>query len=125
MRGLFRSIGIVVALALPGTALAQGGYNGYVHGHVGMHEGYGMHRGYGFNQRTGVIQGRVLKKILPAGLILLQTRQGTVRVSATPTQLASINLGDTARLPIVNYDGALWLSPTIGESRFLGNYGQQ
>lgn len=120
MRGLFRSIGIVLALALPGTALAQGGYSGYVHGHIGMHEGYG------FNQQTGMIHGRVLRTILPSGLILVQTRRGGVtRLSASPSQLAGINQGDNVRLPIVNYNGTLWLSPDFGQSRFMGNYGQQ
>ena len=112
-------MGIVLALALPGTALAQGGYNGYVHGHIGMHEGYG------FNQQTGMVEGRVLRTNLPAGLILLQTRQGTVRLSASPSQLAGINQGDRIRLPYVNHDGTLWLQPDFGQSRFMGNYGEQ
>lgn len=122
MRRLLRTIGIVTALALPGTVFAQGGY---VQGNIGVHEGYGMHQGYGFNQQTGMVHGRVLRTNLPAGLLLLQTRQGVVRVSASPSQLAGINQGDRVRFPIVNYAGAIWLSPTVGQYRFMGNYGQE
>ena len=103
---------IALAIALPGAALAQG---------APLQVQGGIAQPYA----AGVIHGRVTHVNVPQGIVILRSRQGLVRLFASPSQLAGLNLGDRIRLPYASYDGELWLTSQFGQSQFWGNYAQQ
>lgn len=124
MRGLLRTIGFTIAIALPGVALAQSGYGngGYVHQGQQFHQMQGRHlRG----NAQGLIRGTVIHVMLPQGIIVVRSGRNLETLMATPSQLAGLNQGDRLRLPYVSYEGALWLSPQFGQAQFWNEYGQQ
>jgi hypothetical protein len=118
MKRLIYSIGLWIALALPGASFAQGfagqGPNQLENQAIGT-------------SASGMIRGIAEGIDLPDGVLFVRTSFDVVALHATPAQLAGINPGDLVYFPYRDYLGALWLPRRVDGTggSFYGVYANE